>query len=204
MRAITGRLNADPAAHPPPVGRPYWTGTTVAKMLANPKYTGHMVYGRTRTTPNGRKRPVPQDEWIWSPEPAHPAITDRTTWDAAQKVGAERGNIRDPETPTSRNGRRYILRSRIRHNACQRRMCGTYRSSAAGATYIYYKCPHDPANPRQTAACPDHGTVGLPEALIMAAIGTFFGQYVFGHDRTALLAAQLPARPPPRTTATRT
>jgi hypothetical protein len=72
-------------------------------------------------------------------------------------------------------------------------MCGTYRSSATGATYIYYKCPHDPANPRHAAAYPDHGTVALPEALIMAAIGTFFDQYVFGHDRAALLAAQLPA-----------
>jgi hypothetical protein len=27
----------------------------------------------------------------------------------------------------------------------------------------------------------------------MAALATFFGQYVFGHDRAALLAAQLPA-----------
>ena len=150
-------------------------------------------FGRPRTTPAGRKRPVPPGEWIWSPEPTHPAITDRKTWDAAQTIGAGRGNVRDPETPTTRQGRRYILRSRIRHNACQRRMCGTYRSSATGATYIYYKCPHDPANPRHAAAYPDHGTVALPEALIMAAIGTFFDQYVFSHDRAALLAAQLPA-----------
>ncbi len=45
----------------------------------------------------GRKpRPVPPDQWIWTPEPVHPAIIDRDTWDAAQTIGAERGNIRRP------------------------------------------------------------------------------------------------------------
>ncbi|MGH3193925.1 MAG: recombinase family protein [Streptosporangiaceae bacterium] len=193
VRAITARLNADPAAYPPPDRRPYWTQRAVAVILANPKYTGHMVYGRTRKTTDGRTRAVPQDQWIWTPEPVHPAIIDRPTWDQAQKIGAERGNIRDPETPTARQGRRYILRSRIRHNACQRRMCGTWRTSANGNTYIYYKCPHDPANARHAAAYPDHGTVALSETAIMTAIAGFFDQYVFGPDRAALLTAQLPA-----------
>ncbi len=191
VRAITARLNADPAC-PAPDGKPGWTGPGVAKILANPKYTGHMVYGRVRTQ-HGRKVAVPPDQWVWSAEPTHPAIIDRATWDAAQRIGAERGNVRDPETPTTRQGRRYILRSRIRHHACQRRMCGTWRTSGNGRTYIYYKCPHDPANPRHAAAYPDHGTVALSETVIMAAIGSFFDQYVFGHDRAALLAAQLPA-----------
>jgi site-specific DNA recombinase len=70
VRAITSRLNADPAC-PPPDGRPYWTQRAVTVILANPKYTGHMVYGRTRKV-NGRKRPVPAGQWIWSPEPTHP------------------------------------------------------------------------------------------------------------------------------------
>ena len=193
VRAITARLNADPAAYPTPDGKPGWTVPGVAKILANPKYTGHMVYGRTRTTGTARARPVPPDQWIWTPQPTHPAIIDRPIWDAAQKIGAERGNIRDPETPAARPGRRYILRSRIRHNACQRRMCGMWRTSSTGRAYIYYRCPHDPANPRHAAAHPDHGTVALSETAIMAAIGTFFDQYVFGHDRAALLAEQLPA-----------
>jgi hypothetical protein len=125
--------------------------------------------------------------------PTHPAIIDRATWDAAQKVGAERGNVRDAETPTVRQGRRYILRSRIRHHACQRRICGTWRQSSSGATYIYYRCPHDPANPRQAAAYPDHGSVSLREDILMAAIAGFLDQHAFGHDRAELLAAQLPA-----------
>lgn len=43
-----------------------------------------------------------------------------------------RETVRDPETPTGRRGRRYVLRSRIRCRACQRRMCGTWRASSSG------------------------------------------------------------------------
>jgi site-specific DNA recombinase len=96
---ITARLNADPAAYPAPDGKPGWTKRGVVALLANPKYTGHMVYGRTRNR-NGRKpEPAPADQWIWTPEPVHPAIIDRDMWQAAQHIGAERGNIRDPKCP---------------------------------------------------------------------------------------------------------
>jgi site-specific DNA recombinase len=192
IATIVARLNADPPAYPPPA-KGGWIKPTVNALIANPKYTGYMVYGRTRTT-NGRKgRPAPQDQWIWSPEPVHPALTDRATWDAAQGIGGQRGNVRDPEMPTSQPGRRYILRSRIRCRICQRRMCGIWRPTASGTSYIYYRCPHDPANPRHRAAHPDHGPVSLREDAIMDALSQFFDQYVFGHDRAALLAGQLPA-----------
>jgi site-specific DNA recombinase len=191
--AITARLNADPAAYPAPDGKPGWTKRGVVAILSNPKYTGHMVYGRTRNQGGRKPRPVPADQWIWTPEPVHPAIIDRDMWNKAQGIGAERGNVRDPETPTARPGRRYILRSRIRCRTCQRRMCGVWRPTATGEVYIYYRCPHDSANPRHRAAHPDHGPVSVREDALMAALGTFFDQYVFGHDRADLLAAQLPA-----------
>jgi DNA invertase Pin-like site-specific DNA recombinase len=194
IRAITARLNADRAAYPA-VDERGWAKPTVAAILANPKYTGHMVYGRTRKTGTSRKaRPVPQDQWIWSPTPVHPPLVDRATWGEAQKTGEQRGNVRDPETPTSQPGRRYIMRSRIRCRICQRRMCGIYRpATGTGTIYIYYKCPHDPANPRHAASHPDHGPVSIREDALMTALAQFFDQYVFGHDRAALLAAQLPA-----------
>ncbi len=47
-------------------------------ILRNPKYTGYMVFGRTRTI-NGRTRLVAPDQWLWSPEPTHPILTDRAT-----------------------------------------------------------------------------------------------------------------------------
>ncbi len=196
--AITARLNADPAAYPALDARG-WTKPTVVAILANPKYTGHMVYGRTRTTSTGKTRPAPAEQWIWSPQPVHPALVDRATWDEAQTIGAQRGNVRDPETPTSQPGRRYILRSRIRCRICQRRMCGIWRPAPAagtGAVYVYYRCPHDGANPRHVAAHPDHPPVSVREDALMTALAGFFDQYVFGYDRGALLAAQLPPPPP--------
>ena len=127
------------------------------------------------------------------PEPVHPVIVDRATWEQAQRTGAERGNVRDPETPRGRRGRRYVLRSRIRCRACQRRMCGTWRASSSGAVYVYYRCPHNPADPRHTAAHPDHGPDSVREDTMLTALGQFFDTYVFGYDRASLLATLLPA-----------
>ena len=159
-----------------------------------------MVYGRTRKIPGKKKsRPAPPDQWIWSPQPAHEALTDRATWDAAQRIGAERGNVRDAEKPTTQPGSRYPLRSRMRHEACQRRMYGVRRPTVSkvspGAVYTYYHCPYNPSNPRHVAAWPGHPghSVSIREEAIMAAIAGFLGQYLFGHDRAAMLAAQIPA-----------
>jgi site-specific DNA recombinase len=67
--AIAAKLNA--AGIPAPSGAPGWTAQTVAAILANPKYTEHMVYGRRRTR-NGRRRRVPPAQWFSSPSPCTP------------------------------------------------------------------------------------------------------------------------------------
>ncbi|MGD0244835.1 MAG: recombinase family protein [Streptosporangiaceae bacterium] len=193
IAAIVTRLNASPAAYPAPGGQDAWNKAGVTKILANPKYTGHMVFGRRRKTPDGRTRPLPADQWLWTPEPVHPAIITRDTWELAQRTGAERGNVQDPGMPTGRQGRRYLLRSMIRCRACQRRMCGRWRSSSTGAVYVYYRCPHDPGNARHLAAHPDHGPVSVREDHMIGALTRFLDQYVFGYDRAALLADLLPA-----------
>ena len=61
--------------------------------------------------------------------------------------------------------------------------------------YVYYHCPYNPSNPRHVAAHPDHParSVSIREEAIMTAIAAFLDQYVFGHDRAAMLAAQIPA-----------
>jgi hypothetical protein len=105
-------MNADTDAYPPPKG-PGWNMTTVGAILGNPKYTGHMVFGRRRTTAGGRTRYTPQSEWLWSPEPAHPAIVTREVWDAAQAAGADHGTARDGQEisahPAAR--RTFVLRN---------------------------------------------------------------------------------------------
>ena len=87
MPTIAARLNANPARYPAPTGRG-WAPQTVFAVLSNPKYTGHMVYSRQRKR-NGHRVTVPQSEWLWSPEPVHPAIVDRQSWQAAQDVGKD-------------------------------------------------------------------------------------------------------------------
>ena len=52
---ITQRLAADPAAYPPPDGG--WTDAGVRVILANPKYTGHQVFGRHCTRDGRRYHP---------------------------------------------------------------------------------------------------------------------------------------------------
>jgi site-specific DNA recombinase len=196
LRAIAARLNADPGKYPPP--RPGgWTATGVNSILANPKYTGYMVYGRTRKNGTRRGLRVPPDEWIWSPQPSHPAIITRATWDAAQTAGAEHSTSRDDPGPSSHPAARrtYVLRSRVRHRECKRRMTGHTKTPRPGHPGIaVYACPHDPSNPRHAAACPDHPRhAAIREDHLLAVIAQFFAQRIFGPDRAALLAVTLPA-----------
>ncbi len=191
---ITARLTADPATYPSPDGKP-WSEQTVYNILRNPKYTGHMVYGRT-TKKNGKIIKLPPDQWNWSDKPTHPALIDRATWDAAQQAGAEHGNIRDPEIPGTRPGRTYTLRARIRHRACQHRMSGYTRSydrNGKHSEYTYYRCPVNPYNARHAAANPGHLSISVSETRFTTAIHQFLAERIFGPDRAAMLAAQIPA-----------
>ncbi|MFI5067231.1 MAG: recombinase family protein, partial [Streptosporangiales bacterium] len=142
MTAITARLNADPEQYPPPKGG-LWTEISVYEMLANPKYTGHMVWNRKknlRQQGHRTQRHNPPEQWIWTPGPVHPAIITRELYDTAQQVTRARtaatGEPGEPAHPLAR--RTYEFRSLVRHRACKRRMCGTTRPAG-----IYYLCPHD-------------------------------------------------------------
>ena len=160
----------------------------------NPKYTGHMVYGRIRKL-NGRRVTVPPSEWLWSPEPVHPAIVDRATWAAAQDISAGHSTSRDGDQLSRHPAatRTYPYRGRVRCRDCRRRMAASAYPSTAGVT-IYYQCPHNPKNPRHAAAAPGHPrTVKAPAARLDEIVRLFFTDHVFGPRRAELLAVQLPA-----------
>ena len=196
MPTIRARLNADPATYPPPDPKRGWTHAGIYKILANPKYTGYQVLGRTHITGPGRRVEVPPDQWIWSREPTHPALVDKTTWDLAQHIGALRGNVQDAEQPKTRPGRRYRYRGRLWCKICKRRMRGVTRTSTTTrkpTAYTYYLCPHDPGHKAHVTAYPDHPNVMISEKTLLAATASFFAQYVFGPDRATMLQAQLPA-----------
>jgi site-specific DNA recombinase len=184
---IRARLAADPLTYPPPDPTAGWSLALVDEILSNPKYTGHQVMGRRRRK-GGKKIWAPPQEWIWTPEPTHPALVDKAAWDKAQRMGRRHGNVRDPEMPTRRTGRRHKFRSRLYCSICHRRLSGTTIRNNT-----YYRCPHEPGNPRHYAAYPGHRTVSVREDLMMAAFARFFTERVFGPGRAAMLAATLPA-----------
>jgi len=188
---ITSRLNADPAAYPSPAGKG-WTDPAVRAILANPKYTGHQVYGR-RTKRNGHVIPAPPEAWLWTPEPVHEPIVTMETWTAAQQIGAEHSTSRDPGTAgPSPASRTYVYRGRVRCRDCTKRMAGRPQPP-----HVYYTCPHKASNPRHAAAHPGHPrTVQVSEALLDKITGRFFRERIFTPGRAALLAAQLPATNP--------
>jgi site-specific DNA recombinase len=186
-------LNANTIACPPgdPAG---WTAAGVRTILANPKYTGYMVFGRRRK--NGRRHTYTDPaEWLWSPQPAHPALITREAWDAAQAEAARHATSRDtiPGDDLTPGRRAYELRSRIRCRDCRRRMYGTTRKPGTPAATTYYACPHNTHNPRHAAACPDHAAAILVrEDHLLAAIAQFCDERLFGPGRAALLAAAYP------------
>ncbi len=154
-----------------------------------------MVYGRSRKR-NGRRVTVPEDQWLWSPEPTHPAIIDRPTWEEAQRIGAQHGTSRDGTGLNKHRAatRTYIYRGRVRCRDCQRRMGGQFYGPADNPRHVYYQCPHNRVWHSEAIDYPGHPrTVKAPETRLDQIVGLFFAEHVFGVGRAALLAAQLPA-----------
>ena len=160
-----------PLPAPGPRGGP---PQTVYAILGNPKYTGHMVYGRVRTR-NGRRVTVPPDQWLWSPQPAHPSIVDRATWQAAQDIGAEHATSRDghpcqasgrgPDLPVPGPGPVPGLPPPDERPAYGR----------GPVPLVYYQCPHNPGPPQDAATHPDHPrTVKAPEIRLDQIVGLLF------------------------------
>lgn len=74
------------------------------------------------------------EAWVWSEQPAHPALVSREAFDAAQRLIASRTRpqtVRKPRTTP----RPYLLRGRLRCGLCQRCMRGHWVHQEA-----YYRC----------------------------------------------------------------
>ena len=175
---------------------PGWTETTVDRAsCATPSTPGTWSTAAPAPPPASKRparpaRPVDLVTRARPPRPHRPGHLGR-------RPDRRRPNAATPATPRCPPPSPAAATScgpAIRCRACQRRMCGIAKPNRQRPpTYIYYRCPHDPANPRHPAAHPDHPAVSVREDTLMAALAAFFDQYVFGHDRAALLAAQLPA-----------
>jgi len=189
--SIRDRLNGDPTAYPPPenpnekLRAGVWTSGAVRHVLGNPKYTGYMVWNQR----DGKDRPRDRVEWVWSPEPSHPALVGRELWERAQEVSPEtersrQGNGVNPHPMTQRT---YMLRSFVYCAICGRRMSG---KDIRGVTY--YRCNTNLKDHRMAERFPDHpSSLVVQEDVLLAAIEAFMTEHVFGERRMELLREYL-------------
>ena len=69
------------------------------RLLANPKYTGYMVWNRRATKKGGRFNPP--ETWVWSEQPTHEPVVTRGMFDAAADVAKKEQRSRTAQAPTS-------------------------------------------------------------------------------------------------------
>jgi site-specific DNA recombinase len=193
--AIARELNEDSVPSPAAVDRARnshrdprgWAPSAVRAILTNARYTGHEVWNRQRrdyelldpaTPADGyvrRMRWNDHDQWIWSPEPTHPAIIDRDDWQRLQASPTR-------QTRASRsNDVRYLLRGRVHCAVCGRRMAGTTR----GNSRRYYRCELRRSRPGTTI---DHPIdVYVREAPLIAALDDWLSD-LFAPERASTTA----------------
>ena len=119
-----------------------WSVTTVAAILANPRYTGRQVWNRQATRYRGtttldsggtgapvRGRNTRLDRVI-SERPAHPALVSEADFIAAQQVSALC-------VPADGEAHRYLLVGVLRCAICARRMTAHWAHDRA-----WYRCRH--------------------------------------------------------------
>jgi site-specific DNA recombinase len=203
---IRDRLNADPERCPPPVpidpttARGAWSRSSVWEVLRNPKYTGYQVWNR-RARKKGHNRTNPADAWIWSEEPAHPAIVSREEYDAVQvrakaNMRSRQGVPATVARPRARND--YLYRGLLRCGICGLRMWGNRKRDV-----IYYSC--QPSHQRAKnipAGHPSHLYLNeqrLNDSLIPFLAASLFGPQRIDYWRHCLEAASEPEHCAPTT-----
>src|SRR6266542_2143737 len=183
---IAARLNTDPGRYPPAVPTDprravgHWTSSMVRTILANPKYTGYMVWNRRATKRGGKTNPV--DEWVCSSAPTHPPIVTVEMFQHAATVRQWRRGSRDAAGPNSQHpnsvGRSYLLRGHVFCAICGRRMFGKTRNR-----YTYFAC-----EARRDPGPEDHRfSICVQQDALLDGLRQFLATHLFGHQRSALL-----------------
>jgi Recombinase/Recombinase zinc beta ribbon domain len=198
---IADRLNLDLERYPPPEPIPgkgrraigAWTKTSVLDLLANPKYTGYMVWNRRKRSRPERHVPGkvnPPSEWVWSPHPTHEPLVTKAIFDAATPIARLRQGSRTgagPNTAHRQAQRSYVLRSYLVCDLCGRRMFGKTRVRRGQET-TYYACVTNPEHHQGQSWYAQHpSNFTVREDHLMSAVGTFFGERILGPHRAMYL-----------------
>ncbi|GAA2532511.1 recombinase family protein [Pilimelia columellifera] len=133
-RGVPCPSSADPGRNQHRAGSA-WLPTTVAAILANPRYTGRQVWNRepantTNDPANGRAYRSTPTSWVISTQPAHPPLVSETDFVAAQA-------IRSPRPAADGTHRHYALRRLVYCHHCDRAMDTHWIHNRPG-----YRCRH--------------------------------------------------------------
>ena len=179
-------------ARPPRVARtPPRAGSAVREILANPKYTGYMVWNRRASKKGGQHNSAA--DWVWSPQPRHEPLVTRDLFEAASPVGRRRQGSRTRAGANShpQTSRSYPLRSYVFCDLCDRRMFGKTRHQHA-----YYACQPDPHHHDGRAGWyPAHpASLWVREDTLVDLVCSFFAERIPGPGRHDLLRTQFAVR----------
>jgi site-specific DNA recombinase len=136
---------ADPARNPHRT-RIAWSKGAIRTILTNPRYTGRQVWNKQRKQESlidvddvglghtTRLTWNPASEWVYSDQPAHPALVSPEVFEQVRLRLAARGPG-STKSITTRRRRSYALRGLVFCDACGRRMQGTWNHERA-----HYRC----------------------------------------------------------------
>ncbi len=123
-----------------------WSKMAIRAILTNPRYTGQQVWNRqhkdevlvdVQDVALGHRTKLvwnPASKWVWSDQPAHPAIVDTDSFEQVQAKLATKGVATTTVKPR-RTPRPYLFRGVLLCGLCDRRMQGHWLRGKA-----YYRC----------------------------------------------------------------
>jgi site-specific DNA recombinase len=173
---------------PSPAGKPTWSPGTIRRLLANPAYSGHAAYGKSRNGPyvppsrqyQGRpaqprspvsSHPVPPDDWIAIPVPA--IVGAELVAPVAEQLAENRVRARERTTGPSSLLQGLVCCARCGYayvsiGTRARRIDGTRHA------YRYYRCSGtEPRRFGGTRICTNHAVpLDLAEALVWQEVRT--------------------------------
>ncbi|MBV1854615.1 recombinase family protein, partial [Catellatospora tritici] len=126
-----------------------WGKSAVRVILTNPRYTGRQVWNKQRKTEvlidvedvalghDTKMRWSPQQDWIYSNDPAHEAIIDDDTFRQVQTLIAAGARRPDVEHKPRRSKHSYTLSGLIFCGLCSRRMVGSFNNGRR-----HYRCTY--------------------------------------------------------------
>ncbi|WP_436788922.1 recombinase family protein [Yinghuangia sp. YIM S10712] len=153
IHALAERLTRDgvpsPSAHDrarnPHRSGVAWAKGAVRAILINPRYTGHEVWNKQRKHERlldvddvalGHETKLawnPQEAWVYSDTPAHPALVSQDLFRQVQQRLHARNAASTGRAVRTRHP--YALKGRMFHSSCGRRMQGNWNNGTA-----HYRC----------------------------------------------------------------